>query len=125
MKIPKIAIRNYHFTIVAFIILTLFGMISFFTMPKSEDPYTEYNTTTILVINPGATPKDMETLIVDPIESSVNQIDGIRKITTKIQDGVSFTFVEYQPNEDQEKKHQEIIQKVNEVRENYQKPYTG
>ncbi len=116
MKIPKIAIRNYHFTIVAFIILTLFGMISFFTMPKSEDPYTEYNTTTILVINPGATPKDMETLIVDPIESSVNQIDGIRKITTKIQDGVSFTFVEYQPNEDQEKKHQEIIQKVNEVR---------
>ena len=117
MKIPKIAIHNYHFTIVAFIILTLFGIISYFTMPKSEDPYSDYNTTTILVINPGSTPKDMETLVVDQIETSVNQIDGIRNITTNIQDGVSFSFVEYQPNEDQTKKHQEIIQKVNEVRD--------
>lgn len=116
MKIPQIAIRNYHFTLVVFIIVILFGVVSYITMPKSEDPYSDYNTTTILAINPGASPADMETLVVDPIEKAVNELDGIKNITTNIQDGVSFSFVEYYVGEDQEKKHQEIIQKVNEVR---------
>ncbi len=116
MLIPKIALKNYQFTLIVFIIITLYGVISYNTMPKSEDPYTEYNTTTILVINPGATPEDMETLVVDPIEKSVNELDGIKKITSRISDGVSFTFVEYNIGEDNDKKHQEILQKVNEVR---------
>ena len=73
MNIPKIAIKNYHFTIVVFIMITLFGVVSYMTMPKSEDPYSEYNTTTILVINPGATPEDMESLVVDPIEKAINE----------------------------------------------------
>ncbi len=54
MKIPKIAIQNYQFTIVIFLMMTLFGLISYFTMPKSEDPYMDYNVTSVLVINPGA-----------------------------------------------------------------------
>ncbi len=116
MKIPKIAIQNYQFTIIVFAIITLFGVASYFTMPKSEDPYSEYHTTTLLVINPGATPEDMETLVVNPIEEAINELDGIKNITTSIEDGLSFTFVEYFIGEDYDKKHQEILQKVNEVR---------
>ena len=40
----------------------------------------------------------------------------IRNITTHIQDGVAVSYVEYNIGEDPEKKHQEIVQKVNEVR---------
>ena len=116
MQIPKIAIKNYQFTLMVFIIITLFGIGSYFNMPKSEDPYTEYHTTTILVVNPGSSPEDMETLIVDPIEEAINELDGIKNITTSIEDGVAFSFVEYYINEDYDKKHQEILQKVNEKR---------
>jgi multidrug efflux pump subunit AcrB len=118
MLISKIALKKYQFTLVVFVIITLFGIVSYSTMPKSEDPYAEYHTTTVLVINPGASPEDMETLIVDPIEKSINELDGIKNITTSIQDGVSFSFVEHNIGQDYDKKHQEIIQKVNEVRGN-------
>ncbi|MDA3890892.1 MAG: efflux RND transporter permease subunit [Salinivirgaceae bacterium] len=117
MNIPKIAIKNYHFTLVVFLMITLFGVSSYLNMPKSEDPYTEFHTTTILVINPGSTPEDMETLIVNPIEETLNEIDGVKNITTSIQNGVSFSFVEFLIGEDYDKKHQEVIQKVNEVRD--------
>ncbi len=116
MKIPKIAIQNYQFTIVIFLLVTLFGVISYFTMPKSEDPYMDYNVTTVLVINPGASPKDMETLVADPLEESFNEIEGIEKITSEISDGIFFSFVEFEYGEDYDKKHQEVLQKINEKR---------
>jgi len=38
MKLPKLAINNNQFTLVVVIMLVLSGIISFFTMPYSEDP---------------------------------------------------------------------------------------
>ena len=116
MKIPKIAIQNYQFTIVMFIMVTLFGIISYFTMPKTEDPVTEWNVTTVLVINPGSSPEDMETLIADPLEEAFNEIEGIEKMTSEISDGLFFSFVEYEYGQDYDKKHQEVLQKINEKR---------
>ncbi|MFC2152495.1 efflux RND transporter permease subunit [Bacteroidota bacterium] len=117
MKIPKIAIQNYQFTIVIFLLVTLFGIISYFTMPKSEDPYMDYNVTTVLVINPGASPEDMETLVAEPLEESFNEIEGIDKITSRISDGIFYSFVEFEYGEDYDKKHQEVLQKINEKRD--------
>ncbi|PLX10673.1 MAG: AcrB/AcrD/AcrF family protein, partial [Marinilabiliales bacterium] len=96
--------------------ITLFGIISYFTMPKSEDPVTEWNVTSILVINPGASPEDMETLVAELLEEAFNEIEGIEKITSKISDGVFSSFVEYEYGEDYDKKHQEVLQKINEIR---------
>ncbi|OFX89210.1 MAG: hypothetical protein A2W99_01545 [Bacteroidetes bacterium GWF2_33_16] len=116
MKIPKLAISNYQFTIILFVLATLFGVISYLTMPKSEDPYVEYHTTSVLVINPGCSPEDMETLVADPLEKAFNEIEGIKKITSEISDGLFFSFVEFEYGEDYDKKHQEVLQKINEVR---------
>lgn len=116
MKIPKIAIQNYQFTIVIFLMITLFGIISYFTMPKSEDPLTEWNVTSVLVINPGASPEDMETLVAEPLEEAFNEIEGIDKITSEISDGIFSSFIEYEYGSDYDKKHQEILQKINEIR---------
>ena len=116
MKIPKIAIQNYQFTIVIFLMITLFGLISYFTMPKSEDPYMEYMVTSVLVINPGASPEDMETLVADPLEESFKEIEGVAKITSEISDGIFFSIVEFEYGEDYDKRHQEVLQKINEKR---------
>ena len=96
--------------------MTLFGVISYLTMPKAEDPYVSYHTTSVLVINQGASPEDMETLVADPLEESFNEIEGIRNIATQISDGIFFTFIEHEFGEDYDKKHQEILQKINEKR---------
>lgn len=49
MKLPKIAIANYQFVLILVFLSVLTGTISFFTMPRSEDPDTNFPIYTILV----------------------------------------------------------------------------
>ena len=62
MQLPKLAIENHQFTIILVILLILFGVVSFLTMPRSEDPQVSPPASSIVVIYPGATPEDMEEL---------------------------------------------------------------
>src|SRR5690554_7680248 len=38
MKLPELAVRNHQLTLVLFSLLLMLGIVSFFTMPRSEDP---------------------------------------------------------------------------------------
>jgi multidrug efflux pump subunit AcrB len=117
MKLPAIAIKYSQFTIVVFLFITVMGVISYFTMPKSEDPFIKYNASIVTVINPGATPENMEALISDPIEEAINEIEGIKTISSTINNGALFLFAEYEFGLDYDEKHRELVQKVNEIRD--------
>ena len=46
-------------------------------MPRSEDPHFDFPSTLVLVVAPGTTAADMEKLVVDPIESEINELDDL------------------------------------------------
>ena len=56
MRLPKLAIENHQFTIMLVILLILFGLVSFLTMPRSEDPQVSPAASSVFVIYPGASP---------------------------------------------------------------------
>jgi len=116
MKLPKIAIENYHFTIVAFLTLLIAGIISFFTMPRMEDPPIDIPGASITVIYPGANPVDLEQLIADPIEEAINEIEDIKKIETGIKNGIVSTAVEFSFETDPKEKYDEVVRQINNVR---------
>jgi multidrug efflux pump subunit AcrB len=76
MKISDFAISNYQFTIILILLLVISGIVSLVTMPRSEDPATTPPGTSIIVIYPGASPADMEQLVVDPVEEKINHDPG-------------------------------------------------
>ena len=84
MKLPSLAIKNAQFTITIVTLLVLVGIVSYFNMPRSEDPQFDIPITLIEVIYPGASPKDIETLVVDPLEEEFADIDNIKKIESQI-----------------------------------------
>src|SRR5690554_3781300 len=90
MKLPGLAVRNYQLTIVLFALLLVLGTVSFFTMPRSVDPQFNYPAAVIKVVSPGTTPLDIEKLIVDPIESELNELDDIYEFKTNVEDGLAF-----------------------------------
>ena len=94
MKIPKLAIENHQFTIILIFLLIIFGISSFLTMPRSEDPQVAPSGSSVIVIYPGANPKDLEQLIVDPIEEVINELEDIKKIDSYMEDGmfISISF---------------------------------
>jgi multidrug efflux pump subunit AcrB len=87
MKLPSLAIKNAQFTFVLTLLLVLVGIVSYLNMPRSEDPQFDIPITLIEVIYPGASPKDIESLVVDPLEEAFADIENIKKIESQIKNG--------------------------------------
>ncbi len=116
MKLPKIALDNYHFTIVLFVLMTLMGVSAYVSMPRTEDPPISIPAASVVVVYPGANPVDLEQLIATPIEESLNELEDIKVMETIIKDGLVLTKVEFTYSSDAEKKLDEVIRQVNNIR---------
>jgi len=116
MKLPEFAVKNYQFTLVVFIAVLALGMYSLFTMPRSEDPDTHAPQFTVVVIYPGTSPKDMEQLVVDPMEKKINEMDDIKHVITDIKDGLAVMQVQYKYSTDPDTKYQELVREVNSLK---------
>ncbi|WPR76927.1 efflux RND transporter permease subunit [Algoriphagus sp. NG3] len=116
MKLSDFAVKNYQFTLIIFLMTVAVGVTTFFNMPRSEDPVIEAPQFPVVVVYPGASPEDMEELVVDPLEKVIYGLEDIKRIKTEIQDGVAVIFVEYNYNEDVNEKYQELVREVNSLR---------
>ena len=116
MKISEFAVKNYQFTLVIFLMTVILGLTTFLNMPRSEDPVINSPNFPIVVIYPGASPEDLEELVVDPLEKTIYALENIKRIETEIKDGAAILKVEYQYNEDVDEKYQELVREVNTLR---------
>lgn len=94
MKLPRIALANYQFVLILVFVLLLVGVKSLMTMPRSEDPNLNVPNYSIVAIYPGTSPEDMEELVVNPIEEAVDELDDIKRIRTRIEEGLAVFRVE-------------------------------
>lgn len=116
MKISEYAVKNYQFTLIIFLMVVVLGISTILNMSRSEDPEIDFPTFPIVVVYPGTSPKDMEELIVDPIEKKVYGLDNIKQIKSTIKDGLAIIEVEYKYNSIVEDKYQELVGELNALR---------
>ena len=95
MKLPKLAISNSQFTLTIALLLVLIGVVSYLTMPRSEDPQFDLPVSIIEVVYPGASPNDIETLVVSPLEQEISDIENIKKIEAKIHNGAARITIDF------------------------------
>lgn len=116
MRLPGLAIKNHQFTLVVVALLLAFGLVSFLTMPRSEDPSVQPAGSSVFVIYPGANPEDIEELIIEPLEDVINEIDDIRTLSSTAEDGIGIVGAEFESGSDPDEKYDEFVQKVNSIR---------
>lgn len=116
MKISEFAVKNYQFTLIMFLMAAAVGVTTLLTMPRSEDPEIEAPQFSIVVVYPGTNPKDMEELVVDPLEEQINALEDMKRIKTTISDGLAVLRVEYKYESDPDDKYQELVREVNSLR---------
>ncbi len=92
------------------------GATTILNMSRSEDPELHAPQFPIVAIYPGTSPKDMEELIVEPLEREISELEGIKRIKTTISDGVAVLFVEYKYENDVNEKYSELVREVNALR---------
>jgi multidrug efflux pump subunit AcrB len=119
MKLTTLALDNKQFTAVAIFLLMLFGLTGFLAMPRSEDPYIRPPFANIFVVVPGASPEDLEKLVLDPLDDAVRELDDIQHTTGMARDGVVSLGVDFTPGTDQDEKVRELEDKLVEVRQEF------
>src|SRR5690606_1845221 len=116
MDLIKYPIRNYQFTLIMVLMVIAVGVSTILTMPRAEDPEMQPPNFPVVVAYPGTTPKDMEQLVVQPMEARLYDLDQIKRIRTTVVNGLAVLFVEYDHHADYDNKYQELIREVSALR---------
>ena len=96
------AVNNGTTIVILAIMILVFGLRSYRTMPKES--YPEASLPTIYINTPyfGNSAEDIENLIARPLEKEISTISGLKRVTsTSIQD-FSVILVEFDPDQEQE-----------------------
>ncbi len=116
MSLIKYPIRNYQFTLIMVLMIMVVAVSSILTMPRAEDPDMKAVSFPIIVIHPGTNPKDMEQLIVKPLETRFYSLDNVKNIKTSISNSVASFFVEFEYGVGYDEKYQELVRELNAAR---------
>jgi len=116
MKISEYSIKNYQFTLIMVLMVVAIGIATVLNMPRSEDPELNAPIFPVVVVYPGTSPKDMEELVVKPMEKEIYGLDDIKRIRTAIRDGLAVLSVEYRYRVNVDDKYQELVREVNGLR---------
>jgi len=92
--------------------LTVVGLFSYKSLGVDLFPKIDLPTITVTVINPGASPQEIETEITDKIEGVVNTISGIDELRSTSVDGASQVFITFLLEKNADVAAQEVRNKV-------------
>lgn len=116
MKLPQLAISNHLFVMVLVAMASGLGILSYLNMPRSEDPSLEFPFYNVVAVYPGASPEDIEQLVINPLEDELKELEDIKDLSTEISEGAAVIEIEAEYGIDVDDKFDEISQAVNQVR---------
>ncbi|MGI9106465.1 MAG: efflux RND transporter permease subunit [Pyrinomonadaceae bacterium] len=111
-KLAEICVRRPVFATMLILSLTVVGIFSFFSLGVDLFPKIDFPTITITVVNPGASPREIETEVTDRVEAAVNTISGIDELRSTSVEGVSQVFVQFLLEKNADVAAQEVRDKV-------------
>src|SRR3954464_8318635 len=112
-KLAEICVRRPVFATMLILSLTVVGLFSFKALGVDLFPKIDLPTITVTVINPGASPQEIETEITDKVEGAVNTISGIDELRSTSVEGVSQVFITFLLDKNADVAAQEVRDKVN------------
>ncbi|MDP3904689.1 MAG: efflux RND transporter permease subunit [Methylococcaceae bacterium] len=87
MNVSAWCIRNPIPALMLFVLLSFGGLLSFKSMKIQNMPDLDLPTVTVSASLPGASPAQLETEVARKIENTIATLQGLKHITTKVQDG--------------------------------------
>ncbi|HTV93996.1 MAG TPA: efflux RND transporter permease subunit [Verrucomicrobiae bacterium] len=96
MWLTRFALSRPVITIMVFVALVVFGTISYFELGRSNNPPgTTFPIVEVDASYPGASPQDMEKLVIKPIEDQLDGIDHLDLLSATAQEGTAAVIVQF------------------------------
>src|ERR1051325_9925866 len=112
-KLAEICVRRPVFAVMLIMALTVVGWFSYNSLGVDLFPKIDLPTITVTVVNPGASPQEIETEITDKVEAAVNTVSGIDELRSTSVEGVSQVFITFQLEKSPDVASQEVRDRVN------------
>ncbi len=117
MWLTRFSLSRPVVTLMVFLALFVFGLIAYFQIGRSQNPPgTQFPLVLVEASYPGASPQDMEKLVVKPIEDQIDGIDNLDQMTANAQEGQASIAVQFQIDTDLDKAAIEVQNRVNQAR---------
>ena len=113
--LAEICVKRPVFATMLILSLVVVGAFSFLSLGVDLFPKIDFPTITITVLNPGASPQEVETEITDKIEEAVNTVSGIDELRSSSIEGISQVFVQFVLEKDVNVAAQEVENRVQTV----------
>ena len=110
-KLASGFLRN-PLTIVLGIFIFLIGYLSLMIMPREENPQMVVSGSTVIVALPGATAKEVQKVIVRPLERKLKEIKGVEHINSMAMDSVGIVNISFFIGEKKEDSNLKIYDKI-------------
>jgi multidrug efflux pump subunit AcrB len=79
MKFLEFLQKNKLFIHYSTIVIVIAGIVTLMTIQREARPNVNFNRVTVQAFYPGASPSDIEELVIDPIEEKIAEVDGIEE----------------------------------------------
>ena len=95
VNISAWAIKRPLPALMLFFVLCVAGLWGFHKLPVSRFPDISFPMTTVSVIQPGASPSQLETEVTRKVEDQVATIPNVKRVISTVTEGVSTTAIEF------------------------------
>lgn len=115
MSISTISVKRPILAIVMNLLLVLFGYLGYTYLGVREFPSIDPPIVSVSTSYAGANPEIIESQITEPLEKAINQIDGIRNISSSSNQGSSRITIEFNLNKNLEEAANDVRDKVSQA----------
>lgn len=103
MSIPKLSVGNPVFANMLMILIIIFGLYAWITLPRELTPEIALQTATVTTLYPGASPEEVEKLVSAPIEDAIEEnVNKINLMLSTSSEGRSVISVDFDEMNDRE-----------------------
>ncbi|MEA1919854.1 MAG: efflux RND transporter permease subunit [Campylobacterota bacterium] len=106
------AFLNSPLTMIMIVAILALGFISLEVMPREEDPQIEVSGGAIMIAIPGSTPREINNVVIKPLERKIREIKGVEHIYSMAMNNVGIVNVQYFIGENREESNLKLYDKV-------------
>ena len=115
-KFISIAVEQRKVILFISLVVVIFGMYSYYVIPKQENPHIKVTASMITTVYPGASPEDMEQLVTKKIEDAASEISEYKHVSSESVKNVSVVIIAYNDDADIDKANKELREKIDKVK---------
>ncbi|HYD45069.1 MAG TPA: efflux RND transporter permease subunit [Phenylobacterium sp.] len=110
------AIQRRKVILAVTLVACLFGLGAYLTLPRESNPDIQFPFISVVVPYPGVSPEDAERLLVKPLETQLQTIEGIKQMDSMARQNMAAVNLEFDPSFDSDTALADVRAKVDLAR---------